>query len=327
MNGKIAILLMAYGTPSSASEIEPYYTHIRHGDPPSPELLTELTGRYDAIGGLSPLLEISRRQAAAIEKATGTRVVLGMKHAQPFLESALDDLVVAGVEEIIGVALAPHYSSLSVGEYEVRVRNHLENVSRPPRFRMVRNWHLASGYLSFLADAVGEALNCLSPDVIEKTHVLFTAHSLPEKILAEDDPYPEQLAETANAVGVLTGWPRWSTAWQSAGRTSAKWLGPDVLDATRALVEEGAAAIVICPCGFVTDHLEVLYDIDIEARSLADELGIELLRTRSPNDDAVFVEGLAAVISDEIKHQSGTHECGCDGNCKVAARIGSTIDS
>ncbi|MGH2808865.1 MAG: ferrochelatase, partial [Actinomycetota bacterium] len=277
-----AVLLMAYGTPPGEADIEPYYTHIRHGDPPPPELLDELTERYRAIGGLSPLLELSRRQAAALEAFVGVPVVLGMKHATPFIEDALDELIMRGVDEIVGVVLAPHYSTMSVAQYEGRVRTHLESIENAPRFTMILSWHTAPGYLSFLSGAVDEALHRVSPEKLEETHVIFSAHSLPERILADDDPYPQQLTQTANAVGVLTGWPRWSTAWQSAGRTAATWLGPDILDEMRALADAGTKAIVICACGFVTDHLEVLYDIDIEAQARAWELGIELVRTKSP---------------------------------------------
>ncbi|HEV2756643.1 MAG TPA: ferrochelatase [Actinomycetota bacterium] len=321
-----AVLLMAYGTPASLGDVEAYYTHVRHGRPPSTELLAELAGRYVAIGGASPLLEVSHRQAAALEEALGIPVVLGMKHAEPFIEAALDSLILSGVEEIVGLVLAPHYSGMSVGAYEERVRAHLASAPRPPRFRMIRSWHTAPGYLSLLARRVDDALRRVPEELLGRTHVLFTAHSLPESIVAAGDPYPSQLAETARAVATITRWPAWSTAWQSAGRTGARWLGPDVLDALSELAAAGAAAVVVCPCGFVADHLEVLYDLDVEAAARADELGLVMVRTASPNDDPLFVDALAGVAGRELDKVEDAADCGCNGSCRVLAGMESALD-
>ena len=205
----IGVLVMAYGTPASPDDIEAYYTHIRRGRPPTPEQLDDLRRRYDAIGGLSPMLERTRAQVAALQTVLGGgyHVVLGQKHAAPFIEDARVDLQ-AGVDRIIGLVLAPHYSALSVGEYEARAAPDV----------MVRSWHLEESLVELLADRVRDA------DVDSDTEVLFTAHSLPARVLEMGDRYPEQLRETAEAVAARAGVERWRVAWQSAGRTPEPWL-------------------------------------------------------------------------------------------------------
>lgn len=320
------VLLMAYGTPATTEDIEAYYTHIRHGHPPTHELLEELTGRYEAIGGLSPLLDISRRQAEALHESLGLPVVLGMKHAAPFIEDAVDRLASQGVDEIVGLALAPHYSSMSVGQYEERVRARLASIADAPRFTMIKNWHMTPSYLSLLTRRLEEALRLIPEDRLHRTEVIFSAHSLPESILRKGDPYPRQLGETAKAVSLLARWPSWSTAWQSAGRTDAKWLGPDILDVLRDLAGGGTQAVVISTCGFVTDHLEVLYDVDIEAAALAEELGLTLVRTRSPNADPMLIDALTDVVRRELERMSGIDACGCNGHCRALDSIETLVN-
>jgi ferrochelatase len=273
---------MAYGTPATPQDIEPYYTHIRRGRPPTPELLEELRERYAAIGGISPLLEITRAQVAAIERELGVPVALGMKHAPPFIEETIEELVANGAERIAGVVLAPHYSRGSIAQYAERAQLAAGDVP----VSVVRSWHLAPGYLEFLAAAVADAM-------MPGAHVLFTAHSLPLRVLEGGDPYPEQLAETAAAVAALAGLERWSVAWQSAGRTADPWIGPDVLEAMEELAPE---PVLVCSCGFVADHLEVLYDLDIEAAARAKELGMPFARTRSPNDDPRVMRAVADAV-------------------------------
>lgn len=315
------VLLMAYGTPASSDEIEAYYTHIRHGNKPTPDLLRELTDRYEAIGGLSPLLDISRDQAESLESRLGVPVVLGMKHAAPFIEDAVDRLIAQGVDAIVGVVLAPHYSRMSVGQYEDRVSARLSLVPAAPTFVMIRSWHMSPSYLSLLTRRLEDALRLVPEERLKRTEVVFSAHSLPESIVSDGDPYPTQLNQTAKAVATLTRWPRWRTAWQSAGRTDAKWLGPDILDVLRELAERGTQAVVVCPCGFVTDHLEVLYDVDIEAAALAEELGLTLVRTPSPNADPMLIEALADVVRREIDRLAGIDACGCNGDCRALESI------
>jgi ferrochelatase len=301
-----AVLAMAYGTPAGPEELEAYYTHIRRGRPPTPELLAGLRRRYEAIGGQSPLLELTRAQVAGLGRALAEAgrpdisVALGMKHAAPFIEDAVADLLAAGARRIVGLVLAPHYSHLSVGEYAERARAAAAGAAAQPVVSVVSSWHLAPGYLDFLAAALENALRALPAGVGAGAHVLFTAHSLPARILDDDDPYPAQLQETAAAVAARTGLERWSVAWQSAGRTPEPWLGPDVLEALGDLAAAGASAVVVCPAGFISDHLEVLYDLDVEASARARELGIAFARTASPNADPRLLGALARVVLDEL---------------------------
>jgi ferrochelatase len=290
------VLVMAYGTPRSLDDVEEYYTDIRRGRPPTPDLLNELTERYRAIGGHSPLYEITQAQAAGIEERTGAKTYLGQKHASPFIADAVRDMARDEVERAIGLVLAPHYSKMSVGDYERRTRLAAGEVGWKGELTMIRSWHLEPGYLGFLSEKVASALTTIEEPAREKTKVLFTAHSLPERILQAGDPYPDQLRATADAVAERVDLPGYDIAWQSAGRTKDPWIGPDVLDVMRGLHEEGWQGVVVAPCGFVSDHLEVLYDVDIECKNLADELGIAFARTDSPNTDPRFLDTLADVV-------------------------------
>lgn len=291
-----ALLVMAYGTPSGLHDVERYYTDIRHGRTPPPELLEELTERYRAIGGRSPLLEITRAQVQGIEERLGgPRAYLGQKHSPPFIADALEQVATAGAERVVGLVLAPHYSAMSVGDYARRARAAAEQVGWHGALEMVESWHLEPGYIAFLADAVERAVTSLPERVRDDALVLFSAHSLPERILQKNDPYPAQLRETAEAVASASGIARWRTGWQSAGRSGGPWLGPDVVEIIEDEVAAGTLAVVVCPCGFVADHLEVLYDLDIEAAEAARRKGIEFARTRSPNDDPAFLDAVAAV--------------------------------
>jgi ferrochelatase len=287
---------MAYGTPASPGDVEAYYTHIRRGHPPTSEQLADLTRRYDAIGGISPLAERTEAQrtglaAALEERAPGRcRVVLGQKHAAPFIEDAAAVLADAGVECIVGLVLAPHFSRYSVGQYQERLTAAAAERGMPAV--AIESWHLVPAHLRFLTDAVRDALATMP----ERTKVLFTAHSLPERALV-DDPYPDQLRESAAAVAEAAGldrWAGWSLCWQSAGRTAEPWRGPDVLDVIRDLAATGRAdGVLVCPQGFVSDHLEVVYDLDIEARQVADEVGLAFARSRVLNDDPSVLGELA----------------------------------
>ncbi len=300
--GPIGVLVMAYGAPTGPDNVEAYYTHIRRGRPPTPELLTDLQGRYAAIGGISPLLEITRAQVAAVTDALHEAglhdavVALGQKHAAPFIEDGVAELLRAGVSRIIVVVLAPHYSRMSVGEYAERVRAAAASASEPPEVAVVHDWHLAPEYLDWLARALRAALARILPERRPSTRVLFTAHSLPTRILEHDDPYPMQLAETAEAIARIAGIRQWEIAWQSAGRTAEPWIGPDVLDAMSELAANGTSAVVVCACGFVADHLEVLYDLDIEARARAEELGLAFARTASLNDAPELARSVAGAV-------------------------------
>jgi protoporphyrin/coproporphyrin ferrochelatase len=293
---KAAVLAMAYGTPASLDDVEAYYTHILHGRPPPPEAVKELTRRYEAIGGRSPLLEITTAQAEAIGKAAGVPAYVGQKHAAPFIDDAVEAMARDGIERAVGLVLAPHYSSMSVGDYERRARAAAAASGWDGKLEMVKSWHLEPDFISITADRVRRAMDGLSAGTRNDAVVVFTAHSLPERILQKNDPYSDQLAATGAAVAKTAGLKRWQVGWQSAGATDTPWLGPDILEVLPELAEEGAPAVVVCPCGFVADHLEVLYDLDIEAAGLARELGIEFARTASPNDDPAFTGMLAHVV-------------------------------
>lgn len=292
MGETVGVLVMAYGTPATPDDVEAYYTHVRGGRPPTPELLADLQRRYAAIGGTSPLLEVTRRQAAGLqaELGDGFRVELGMKHAPPFIEDGVAALATA--DRAVGLVLAPHYSAMSVGEYARRA----EGVD------VVEQWWDAPGYLDLLADAVERGLDALP----EGTEVVFTAHSLPQRILETGDLYPDQLRATAEAVAARSGVARWSQAWQSAGRTPDPWLGPDILAVLDDRAATGRAGVLVCPCGFVSEHLEILYDLDVEARARADALALPFARTAMPNDDPAFLRVLADVVRARLARHRDT---------------------
>lgn len=294
------VLVMSYGTPSGPGEVEAYYTHVRRGRPPTLELLADLRRRYQAIGGSSPLAERTRAQAEGLRAALdrrdpgGYRVFLGTKHSPPFIEDGVRAMAATGIGQGVALVLAPHYSALSVGDYLERAKQAGRDAG--VRLASVPSWHLAPGLVDLLAERLAEALAGLPAEVSGKAEVLVTAHSLPARILAEGDPYPDQLRATAEAITGRAGVTRWRVAWQSAGRTPEPWIGPDILEVIRGLPAEGARAVVVCPAGFTSDHLEVLYDIDIEARRVAGEAGLVLARTASLNDHPRFLETLADVV-------------------------------
>lgn len=296
---KLGLLVMAYGTPSSLDEVEEYYTHIRRGNPPTPEKLQELIDRYEAIGGLSPLNAITKNQVEGLERklnesSCSFQAYIGMKHAHPFIEEAVEQMAKDGIQNAIGIVLAPHYSIMSIGTYnktaKEAARAHGLNIS------CVDSYHLEPKFIEALVKRVESALARFPEDTRKDTMVLFTAHSLPEKIVEMNDPYPRQLRETAEAIADRIGISQWDTGWQSAGQTNIPWLGPDILEKMTMLRAEGVKQLLICPIGFVSDHLEVLFDIDIECQNLAQELGIHLERTASLNDDPLFIEALADVV-------------------------------
>ena len=290
------VLLMAHGTPANAEEILPFYTRIRRGRPPEPEQLAELEGRYRAIGGVSPLAERTRAQVDAVRAELEARspgryvVVFGAKHTDPLIEDAATALASAGLEQVIGLVLTPHASSMGSQEYLDRAAAALVGT----RFVAVGPWYAEPAFVALLAARVTAALGTLPG----RRRVIFTAHSLPERIRQSGDTYPEQLAESARLVGEAAGLEEWLVAWQSAGRTPDPWLGPDVRDEVRRLADDGTTdAVVVCPIGFVADHLEVLYDLDVEVAAVASECGIGFARTASLNDDPAFVSVLADVIT------------------------------
>jgi protoporphyrin/coproporphyrin ferrochelatase len=301
MSTPVGVLLMAHGTPERAEEILPFYTRIRHGRPPTPEQLTDLERRYIRIGGLSPLNERTRAQVDGVRDALATRapghylVEYGAKHTRPLIEDAAAALNQAGVHEVIGLVLTPHGSSMGAGEYLERAEAALGGAIT---FVPVPHWYDHPGLVALLAERVGDALSAVGAGRDPGRYpVIFTAHSLPERVRATGDPYPDQLEESARLVAEQAGVTRWLVAYQSAGRTPEPWLGPDVRDVVRTLGQRGGTdAVVICPIGFVADHLEVLYDLDVELAAVAAEEGLQFVRTASLNDDSRFIGVLADII-------------------------------
>lgn len=294
----VGVVVMAYGSPASSDDVEEYYTHIRRGRPPTPEALADLLRRYEAIGGVSPLRKRSEAQAAGIQDALDGLdpgrydVHLGYKHTPPFIEEAVQRAA-AESERLVGIVLAPHYSAMSVGQYTDRLAQAAAETGVGATW--VASWHLEDGFLDLLADRCGDVLASLP----ERTRLVFTAHSLPERILADGDPYPTQIRETATAVAQRLELEdgAWDVAWQSAGRTEEAWLGPDIGEVIDGIAADpGVDGVAVCPCGFVSEHLEVAYDLDIEARQRAESQGVAFDRTGSLDDDPALMRTLAEVI-------------------------------
>jgi ferrochelatase len=278
-----AVVLMAYGSPSSPEDIRPYFEDVRGGRPVSDEAVEELAERYRRIGGRSPLDEVTEAQRAALEQELGLPVFVGMKHWRPRIAEAVEAALAAGASRLVGVVLAPHYSRMSVGEYRERLEAALGGRAE---LVLVESWHDDPAFVDVVAGRVRGT----------DAWVVFTAHSLPERILAHGDPYREQLLETSRLVGERAGLERWSFAFQSASTTGEPWLGPDVLEELERLSADGVRKVLVAPVGFVSDHLEILWDLDVEAREKADELGLELSRIESLNDDDAFIRTLAGVV-------------------------------
>jgi ferrochelatase len=291
-----AVLLMAYGSPEQADDVEPYFTHIRGGRSPSPEAVRHLADRYLAVGGRTPLLQLSDRVRGALSVELQAPVYLGMKHWHPFIGDVIPKIAADGVTEIVAVALAPHYSRMSIGGYEKALEEAVARAERPIRIRMVEHWHLNRGFLRLITDRVRDGLQRWPAAQRPQVVCLFSAHSLPVRIREWDDPYERQLLETCRAVAERAELDNWRFAWQSAGDTGEPWLGPDIVDVIRDLYHDGVRHVLSIPVGFVSDHLEVLYDIDREARGAAEALGMTLHRSRMPNDDPEFVHTLASIV-------------------------------
>ena len=274
---------MAYGSPATAEDIPAYLADIREGRPVSQEAIDELTERYRRIGGRSPLDEVTEAQRAGLERELGLPVFAGMKHWQPRIADAVEAALAGGAETLVGLVLAPHYSRLSIAGYRERLENALQSRAE---LVFVESWHDHEPFLEVLAERVRGI----------DGHVVFTAHSLPERILRDDDPYREQLLETSRLAAERAGLADWSFAFQSASATGEPWLGLDLLEELDRLAANGVRHVLVCPVGFVSDHLEILWDLDVEARERAAGLGLELDRIESLNDDPAFVRALAGIV-------------------------------
>ncbi|HEX6547364.1 MAG TPA: ferrochelatase [Candidatus Dormibacteraeota bacterium] len=287
LNQKPAVVLMAYGSPRDESEVEAYYTHIRHGRPPSPEALQDLLDRYRAIG-FSPLDRITRAQAKALSERAAIPAYVGYKHTAPFIAEAALEAAGDGVDGLIGIPLAPHYAGMSLGTYERELRE-----AWTGRLLFVSGFHDHPAFIGAVCGLLREALRDFQPD-----RLFFTAHSLPARILAEGDPYRDQLLASCELVAEAMPLPPWEFAFQRASHTGEPWLGPDLLEVLETARESGAGRVLVCPIGFVAEHLEILYDIDLEAAGFAREHGLELRRTAAFDDRPEFIALLAALVEE-----------------------------
>jgi ferrochelatase len=276
---------MAYGSPDRVEDVPAYYADIRGGRPVRPELVADLTHRYRRLGieDSNPLNEITERTRAALQRELGLPVCTGMKHWKPRIAEAAEAALAAGAERIVGLVLAPHYSRLSIAGYRQLLEDALAGRAE---VAFVESWHDEQGLVEYWAERVRGT----------EAHVVFTAHSLPARILDEGDPYQDQLLDTSRAIAQAAGLSEWSLSYQSESPTGEPWLQPDVLDHLAALRGQGVEDVLICPVGFVADHLEIRWDLDTEAQDKARELGLHLRRLEMPNDDPAFVRVLAGIV-------------------------------
>jgi ferrochelatase len=297
---------MAYGGPGSLEDIPGYLADIRAGRPTPAAVVEEITESYRAIGGRSPLLDVSRRQVDALSDRLGDgfRCYLGMRHWAPWIEEVVGEMVADGVMHAVGLVLAPHFSALSVAKYHQRVADGLDLYRGRIEFEQVPSYHDAPGLVEAFAARVQDGLSRWPEGERGRVHVVFTAHSLPERVLADGDPYGEQCLETARLVAESAGLPegRWSWSYQSAGRTPEPWAGPDLGAHLEDLGARGVRDVVVVPVGFVSDHVEILFDVDVRARAVAERAGIRLERPPALNDDPRFVAALAELVRKRAAH-------------------------
>ncbi|KIL50140.1 ferrochelatase [Jeotgalibacillus alimentarius] len=296
---KMGLLVMAYGTPYSEDDLERYYTHIRRGRKPSEELLEDLRDRYRAIGGISPLARITEEQANAltarlneVQDEIEFVMYLGLKHIEPFVEDAVDEMKKDGIEEAVSIVLAPHFSSYSVKSYNKRAKDRADEIGGPS-IVSIESWYDEPKFIQYWSEKVQATFSSMTDEQRKKAVLIVSAHSLPEKILAGGDPYPDQLKETADMIAEQAGVKNYEIGWQSEGNTPDPWIGPDVQDLTKDLHEQhGYTAFVYTPVGFVSDHLEVLYDNDYECKVVTDEIGADYFRPEMPNTQPLFIDAM-----------------------------------
>jgi ferrochelatase len=311
---KTAVLLMAYGAPGSLDEVEPFLMDVLNRSSLPAAMVQTSRQRYSLIGGKSPLLDITRRQAAALEQMLNRddrngntfRVYLGMKHWHPRIDETVAVMLQDGFDQAVALVMTPQYSSLSVGDYFRRLDNALERAGCTSVLRRVTNWHVQPHFIKAVAQNIQASCAGLSAAEQGRAALLFTAHSLPLSGLPAGDPYPVQVHETAVRVAEELGWPaeRWWAGYQSAGHGAGAWLGPHMEDQIDACLHSGFEHILITPLGFVCDHIETLYDLDIETRRVIEAHGAHLLRVRSLNDDALFIQALAEIIVGENQNEA-----------------------
>jgi protoporphyrin/coproporphyrin ferrochelatase len=306
---KMGLLVMAYGTPYTLDDLEGYYTHIRHGRKPSPEMIEDLRNRYEAIGGISPLAKITQDQAEKLELHLNSiqddiefKMYLGLKHIKPFIEDAVKQMHEDGIKEAVSIVLAPHFSTFSVKSYNGRAVEEAEKLGGL-KITSIESWYEEPKFIGYWADKVKQVFEQMPQEEKEQAVLIVSAHSLPEKILQFGDPYPQQLKETADLLAEQAGIENYTIGWQSAGNTPEPWIGPDVQDLTRELYQQHQyKAFVFAPVGFVCDHLEVLFDNDIECKAVTDELGVSYYRPEMPNAKEEFIDCLSTVILNRLSH-------------------------
>lgn len=300
------IMVLAYGTPETLDDVEAYYTHIRHGRKPSPQALADLVERYRRVGGQTPLYELTKGVADQLRARLEAQypgqyhVYLAMKHWHPFIGEVVPQITGDGLSDVVGVVLAPHYSRYSLEGYRTYTEQALETLGNPFRFHFVEHWHDHPLFRELIATRIREALAAFPADGEHPVTVLFSAHSLPAKIESMGDPYVAQLHESAAAIAGMAGVEQHRFCFQSAAPTPEPWLGPDIVEFLETLHGEGVRSVLSVPFGFVADHLEVLWDIDTEAKAKADELGMTLRRIRMPNADPEFVDVIQSVALEKI---------------------------
>lgn len=300
----VGVLIMAYGTPYTPEEILPYYTHIRRGKPPTPELLEELTSRYQAIGGLSQLNRITGEQAEGtfralqqFDAAFDYRLYVANKHWRPWIPDTIQQMGRDGIKRAVALVLAPQGSKMSSGAYFDQVEKANAELAHPIAFANVFSWHMEPGFIAAEVEKMEEALTRFPDLPRDQIAVIFSCHSLPQRILEWGDPYPTHLREIGAAVAGRLGLTNVHYAYQSAGRTPEPWLGPDIREKVAEMAATGQKHFVISSVGFISDHLEVLFDLDIEMQQTARELGVSFVRTGMLNDHPLLLRALAGVIS------------------------------
>lgn len=293
------VLLVAYGAPTTVDDVEPYLLDVRGGRPTSPEMVAAFQQRYQAIGGGSPLLERTNEQAAALAKAMGGNVpvYVGMRHWHPYIRDVFQQIHADRITRVVALAMAPHFSTMSIGAYSQRIEEAREDTATI----MVRQWFDHPGFLDAVAERIREAVIRFPAGVRDDVPIVFTAHSLPQRILGDGDPYQAQLMASVEGVLARIKSRPHRFAYQSAGQTGGPWLGPDAAEVIESLAAAGSRHLLVCPIGFVSDHLEVLYDIDIEYRQLAAASGIQLERTASLNASPLLVKALAALVKEAAR--------------------------
>lgn len=296
-NNMKGILLMAYGSPNSVQEVGEYFTHIRRGVRPSDDFIARIEDRYRAVGGRTPLLEITRSQASALQmlldqkEGVGTyKVYVGMKHWHPLIKNVFEEIRNDGIEEVLALALAPHYSKMSIGGYG----RFIEEARGDCSVELIESWHTEPSLITCIVDQIKKTLGN-APN--QHPHFIYTAHSLPEKIREWHDPYERQIEETATLIAEQFPTTSWSVAYQSMGSTSEPWIGPHLLDEIERLSTTGTKDVLVIPIGFVSDNLEISFDIDIEARGKAQSLGMTLRRPEMRNTHPLFIEALHHIIA------------------------------